>query len=155
MGGDLAGKQLVPVVAQGGVSRAHFNGTDFVFETAQEITDFERRAAELGAYTLRTDQEFVGQLAADQELVEQTLRRLILERTEELVALAADRRPVLRSGRQRQPGDVLGEHRDVPARHRAVLPLRRRPATRGRQSRPGLPRDPAGVKESPCWIPRT
>jgi uncharacterized protein len=38
MGGDLAGKQLVPVVARGGVSRAHFNGADFVFETAQEIT---------------------------------------------------------------------------------------------------------------------
>jgi Icc-related predicted phosphoesterase len=32
MGGDLAGKQLIPVVARGGVSRAHFNGTDFVFE---------------------------------------------------------------------------------------------------------------------------
>lgn len=91
MGGDLAGKQLIPVIAQGGVSRAHFNGTDFTFETAQEIADFERRAAELGAYTLRTDPEFVGQLAADQELVEQTLRRLILERTEEWMALAADR----------------------------------------------------------------
>lgn len=34
---------------------------------------------------------FVGQLAADQELVEQALRRLILERTEEWVVLAAER----------------------------------------------------------------
>jgi Icc-related predicted phosphoesterase len=91
MGGDLAGKQLVPVVARGGVSRALYNGADFTFETAQEIAEFERRVAELGAYALRTDPEFVGQLAGDQELVEQTLRRLILERTEEWVALAADR----------------------------------------------------------------
>jgi Icc-related predicted phosphoesterase len=60
MGGDLAGKQLVPVVARGGVSRAHYNGADFTFETAQEIAEFERRVAELGAYTLRTDPEFVG-----------------------------------------------------------------------------------------------
>jgi hypothetical protein len=28
MGGDLAGKQLVPVVARGGVSRAHYKGAD-------------------------------------------------------------------------------------------------------------------------------
>ncbi len=49
MGGDLAGKQLIPVVAQGGVSRAHYNGADFTFETTQEIADFERRDAELGA----------------------------------------------------------------------------------------------------------
>ena len=91
MGGDLAGKQLVPVIARGGVSTAHFHGTDFTFETVEEITEFERRAAELGAYTIRTDPEFVAQLSADQELVEQTLQQLILERTEEWVALAVER----------------------------------------------------------------
>jgi len=91
MGGDLAGKQLVPVIARGGVSTAHFHGTDFTFETGEEITEFERRVAELGAYTLRTDPEFVAQLSADQELVEQTLQQLILERTEEWVALAVER----------------------------------------------------------------
>jgi hypothetical protein len=65
MGGDPAGKQLIPVVAQGGVSRAHDNGADFTVETTQKIADFERRVAELGACTLRTDPEFVEQLAAD------------------------------------------------------------------------------------------
>jgi Icc-related predicted phosphoesterase len=91
MGGDLAGKLLVPVIARGATSTARFHGADFTFETSAEIADFERRVAELGAYTIRTDPEFVGQLAADQELVEQTLRRLILERTEEWMALAAER----------------------------------------------------------------
>lgn len=91
MGGDLAGKQLVPVVARSGRFSAHFHGTDFTFETPAEITEFERRVSELGVYTIRTDPEFVAQLTADQDLVEQTLRRLILERTEELVALAAER----------------------------------------------------------------
>jgi Icc-related predicted phosphoesterase len=65
MGGDPAGKQLIPVVARGGVSRAHDSGADFTAETTQEIADFERRVAGLGAYTLRTDPEFAEQLAAD------------------------------------------------------------------------------------------
>lgn len=91
MGGDLAGKQLVPIVNRRGVATAHYHGTDFTFETPAEIMEFERRVAEFGGYSIRTDPEFVGQLAADQELVEQTLRRLILERTEEWVALAAER----------------------------------------------------------------
>jgi uncharacterized protein len=91
MGGDLAGKLLVPIVARGNTSSARFHGAEFTFETSAEIAEFERRVAELGAYTIRTDDEFVRQLAADQELVEQTLRRLILERTEEWVALAAER----------------------------------------------------------------
>ena len=91
MGGDLAGKQLVPVIERGSTSSAHFNGADFTFETSAEIAEFERRTAELGAYTLRTEPAFVEQLAADQELVEQTLRTLILERTEEWIALAAER----------------------------------------------------------------
>jgi uncharacterized protein len=91
MGGDLAGKQLVPVIARGSASTARFNGADFTFETASEIAEFERRVAELGAYTMRTDPAFVAELAQDQELVEQTLRTLILERTEEWVALAAER----------------------------------------------------------------
>ena len=91
MGGDLAGKQLVPIIARGGTSSARYQGAEFTFETDAEIAEFERRIGDRGGYALRTDPEFVGQLAADQELVEQTLRRLILERTEELVALAADR----------------------------------------------------------------
>ena len=64
MGGKPAGKQLIPVIARGGVSRAHDNGADFTVETTQGIAGFEPRVAELGAYTLRTDPEFE-QLAAD------------------------------------------------------------------------------------------
>jgi uncharacterized protein len=91
MGGDLAGKQLVPIISRGATSAAHYHGADFTFETSAEIAEFERRVAELGGYTVRTDPEFVEQLAADQELVERTLRGLILARTEEWVALAAER----------------------------------------------------------------
>jgi hypothetical protein len=65
MGGKTAGKQLIPVVVRGGVSRAYDNGADFTVETTQGIADFEPRVAELRASTLRTDPEFVEQLGAD------------------------------------------------------------------------------------------
>lgn len=91
MGGDLAGKELVPVVSRGNVWSARFRGAEFAMETLEEVAEFERRVATMGPYTIRTDAGFVDQLRADQQLVEETLRRLILERTERWVALAAER----------------------------------------------------------------
>ncbi|HEX6933366.1 MAG TPA: hypothetical protein VF162_14570 [Streptosporangiaceae bacterium] len=91
MGGDLAGKELVPVVERLGSWTARFRGTDFSLETLDEVAEFERRVATMGPYTLRTTEDFVAELRADQELVERTLRRLILERTEAQIALAAER----------------------------------------------------------------
>lgn len=91
MGGDLAGKELVPVVERAGSWTARFRGTEFSMKTPAEVAEFERRVATLGPYTLRTEPDFVAELARDQELVEQVLRRLILERTESWIALAAER----------------------------------------------------------------
>ena len=91
MGGDLAGKELVPVVSQGSGWRATFRGTRFELETAAEVAEFERRVGTVGAYTLQTDEEFVQQLRLDQGLVESTLHRLALERTEEWIAWAVER----------------------------------------------------------------
>ena len=91
MGGDLAGKALVPLVANGSGWMANYSGSAFALETIEEAAEFERRIATVGGYTLRTDGEFVEQLRQDQDLVERTLRGLILERTEEMVALAAER----------------------------------------------------------------
>jgi len=91
MGGDLAGKELVPVVASGGTWTARFRGANFSMQTLTEVAEFERRIATMGPYTLRTDPDFVATLRADQELVEQTLRTLILERTQAWISLAADR----------------------------------------------------------------
>lgn len=91
MGGDLAGKALVPLVANGSGWMANYSGSTFALDTLEEAAEFERRIATVGGYTLRTDGEFVEQLRQDQDLVERTLRGLILERTEEMVALAAER----------------------------------------------------------------
>jgi Icc-related predicted phosphoesterase len=91
MGGDLAGKELVPVIAEGSRWRATFRGTRFDLETAAEAAEFERRVATVGAYPLRTDEPFVEALREDQDLVETTLHALALERTEEWIAWAVER----------------------------------------------------------------
>ena len=91
MGGDMAGKALVPLVASGSGWLANYSGSTFALDTREEAEEFERRVATVGGYTLRTDAAFVDELRGNQDLVESTLRGLILERTEEMVALAAER----------------------------------------------------------------
>ena len=87
MGGDLAGKELVPIVD----GAARFRGGDFVFKNDGELGDFERRVAAVGGYTLRTDEAFVTRLKSEPGLAEQTLRELIVERTRAWVELARQR----------------------------------------------------------------
>jgi uncharacterized protein len=87
MGGDLAGKELVPIVD----STARFRGSDFKFKNDGELHDFERRVAAVGGYTLETDEAFVERLKTEPGLAEDTLRARIVERTEQWVALAAER----------------------------------------------------------------
>lgn len=91
MGGDIAGKQLVPIVSDGGRWLAHFRGTPFELQTADEVAEFERRVATVGVYTMRTDSDGVEELRADQEAVESALHRLILDRTQEWVDFAVER----------------------------------------------------------------
>jgi Icc-related predicted phosphoesterase len=91
MGGDLAGKSLVPLVASGSGWTASYGGASFELDTGEEAAEFERRVAMVGGYTSRVGNETVEEWRSNQDLVESTLRHLILERTEEMVALAAER----------------------------------------------------------------
>jgi hypothetical protein len=52
MGGDLAGKQLVPIIVRGGTSSGRYQGAEFTFETDAEIAEFERRIGDRGGYAL-------------------------------------------------------------------------------------------------------
>lgn len=91
MGGDLSGKELVPLVARGSGWTASYRGAVHELETDTEATEFERRVATFGAYTARLDAADVAALEADPALVEQTLHELIRTRTAEWVSFAADR----------------------------------------------------------------
>ncbi len=91
MGGDLAGKELVPIVRDGAGWSAAFRGARHEFSTADEVAEFERRVALVGVYSARVEPDEFEHLRDDQEHVEATMRRLILERTQRWVDLAEDR----------------------------------------------------------------
>lgn len=91
MGGDLSGKELVPIVPSGSRWTARFRGATFAAETKAELVELEKRIANVGPYPMRTTPDFVEALRTDQTLVEETLQRLIYQRTEEWVALAVER----------------------------------------------------------------
>jgi Icc-related predicted phosphoesterase len=91
MGGDAAGKLLVPLVRHGSAWIATFQGGNLRAETESELAELEGRLADLGAYTIRTDGATVDELARDPNLVEDTLRPLIVERAEHWADLANDR----------------------------------------------------------------
>jgi Icc-related predicted phosphoesterase len=91
MGGDAAGKLLVPLVSHGSAWIATFQGANLRAETLEELEQLEEKLADLGAYTIRTDGAMVETLAGDRALVEETLRPLIVERAARWAELANDR----------------------------------------------------------------
>ncbi|HWM33072.1 MAG TPA: hypothetical protein VNR36_02420 [Pseudolysinimonas sp.] len=81
MGGDLSGKELVPLVSRGSGWTAAYRGATHELETRDEADEFERRVALVGGYTTRVDAAGLDDLRADQAHVEEVMHELILERT--------------------------------------------------------------------------
>jgi Icc-related predicted phosphoesterase len=91
MGGDISGKELVPLVAAGSGWTASYRGMQHELATEAEAAEFERRVALVGGYTTRISPDQLEGLRADQAEVEGTMQRLIRERTTEWVELADER----------------------------------------------------------------
>ena len=91
MGGDISGKELVPLVSAGSGWTASYRGAQHELATEAEAAEFERRVALVGGYTTRISPDRFEALRADQDEVEETMRRLIRERTTEWVELADER----------------------------------------------------------------
>ena len=91
MGGDISGKELVPLVAAASGWTASYRGMQHELATDEEATEFERRVALVGGYTARVSSDDVDALRADQANVEEIMRRLIRERTTQWVELADER----------------------------------------------------------------
>ncbi|MGH2465236.1 MAG: metallophosphoesterase family protein, partial [Candidatus Limnocylindrales bacterium] len=73
MGGDAAGKHLVPLLEEAGGWRGNFQGARLEARTAAELVQLEAQLADMGAYALPTNAEFINRLSASTELVESTL----------------------------------------------------------------------------------
>jgi Icc-related predicted phosphoesterase len=91
LGGDLAGKAILPLTRDGGSYHTTFQGRDRVLATdSDELNDFRRLAADHGYYCYL---EEPGELSARQRdgTLEQLLTELMRERLEEWTTLAQER----------------------------------------------------------------
>jgi Icc-related predicted phosphoesterase len=92
LGGDIAGKRVVPVMALGnGRHRGTLAGREMILESAQDLSGFERAAADGGLYSYGTTPEEVSVLESDAPAVERLFRRLARQRLERWLAIAEDR----------------------------------------------------------------
>jgi Icc-related predicted phosphoesterase len=90
--GDLTGKAIVPLIAQGnGRYHASFLDQQYDVETNAELQELERTISDVGYYPHRTDQDEIAALQADPDLMHDLFRRKMIERVGEWVALAEER----------------------------------------------------------------
>jgi Icc-related predicted phosphoesterase len=91
LGGDIAGKAIVPLVAANGRCRGHFLGEPVSVEAGEELRALEKKIAATGYYAWRCTPEEEAEVAADPEKQNELFLRLIIERGEEWMALARER----------------------------------------------------------------
>ena len=79
--GDLTGKSLVPIIAQGnGKHAAFYFGKNWMLAEGSELDEMEQRIQNAGAYTLRCDRDRVQELQDSSGEVERLMLAMIKER---------------------------------------------------------------------------
>lgn len=90
--GDLTGKAIVPIVAQGnGRYTAHFFNQDYSADTVAEREKIENIISDIGYYPHVTTREEVAALEADPLKMSELFHQKMVQRVEEWVALAEER----------------------------------------------------------------
>ena len=92
LGGDIAGKMVVPILdLGGGKHRATIQSITHELDGADEVADFEKRAGKLGSYTAVVTTAEYEALAADPAHVDALYHRLATERMIRWIEFAEDR----------------------------------------------------------------
>lgn len=91
LGGDIAGKAIVPLVAANSRYRGHFLGEPVDVEAGEELEALEKKIAATGYYAWRCTPDEEAEVAAEAAKQEALFLRLILERCERWMALAEER----------------------------------------------------------------
>ncbi len=90
--GDLTGKAIVPIIAQGnGRYAATFLDQDYLVETETERQNLANSISDIGYYPHETDQDEVDALRADKTKMDELFRQKMIQRVGEWVALAEER----------------------------------------------------------------
>lgn len=92
LGGDIAGKMVVPILdLGGGAYRATIQSITHELDGADEVAEFEKRAAKLGSYTAIVTSDEYRSLSADASKVDALYHRLATERMRQWIEFAEDR----------------------------------------------------------------
>src|SRR3954451_13146594 len=70
MGGDMTGKAMVPIVADGGSWRLELQGQQHTLTSEDELRAMEKRISDRGYYPVRLTRDEVEAWSADQTLVD-------------------------------------------------------------------------------------
>ncbi len=90
MGGDIAGKAVVPVIQTGGGFRVPRLGEQRAF-TEDELPAVESRVRDMGFYPYRTTQEELEAIGSDHRAIDAIFLRVMEESLERWLALAEER----------------------------------------------------------------
>jgi Icc-related predicted phosphoesterase len=92
LGGDVAGKRVLPLVRKADGYRGSLDGREQLLTSDEELQTFERAAADAGLYAWRTDDEGVARVRRDgQAAVEAVFLELASERLRAWLSLAQER----------------------------------------------------------------
>ena len=89
LGGDLTGKFVTPIIKQNdGSYELEFLGKKTIATNEEELASYEKKLANMGAYSFRTTQNEVEQLRADPKKVKERFDGLMAERLSAWVKMA-------------------------------------------------------------------
>ncbi len=91
LGGDVAGKLLVPIVKDGSTYRAGLQGYTYEMTTEAELAEFKKKIGTLGFYHLFLSPDEYAAMKADREAIETHFVAAAHQRLAEWVGLAEER----------------------------------------------------------------
>ena len=80
LGGDLAGKDLIPIVPEGGRWRAYENTTGALLEDEDAVAVYEARQADFGRYTARLARDEYARLRDDRKGIDELFKERLTAR---------------------------------------------------------------------------
>ena len=91
MGGDMTGKAMVPIVANGGNWELELQGQRHVLTTEDEVKAMEKRISDRGYYPVRLTRDEVDAWSGDAALVDTRFKAEMLGNVERWMALGDER----------------------------------------------------------------
>ena len=133
LGGDVAGKALIPVVSgPGGSFEAHAYGRSYRAEGEDGLASLEDRIRGLGCYPYRTTPDQLQAMRTDPEQLNRAFEQVISETLERWISMAEDRLRAAGLPGLVMPGNddppwvrrLLELHGPCPLHRRSFAPLR-------------------------------